>query len=63
MKTLWQLLIKKEKYWESKESIIIMNSHRSYTEKSNLIEDSKKIDIDEVIKHNEIMDKSLKSQI
>ena len=42
MKTLWQLLIKKEKYWESKESIIIMNSHRSYTEKSNLIEDSKK---------------------
>ena len=63
MKTLWQLLIKKKKYWESKESIIIMNSQKIYTEKINLIEEGKKIDIDEVIKHNEIMDKSFKSQI
>ena len=63
MKTLWQLLIKKKKYWESKESIIIMNSQKIYTEKINLIEEGKKIDIDEVIKNGEIINKSLKSQI
>ena len=40
-----------------------MNSQKIYTEKINLIEEGKKIDIDEVIKHNEIMDKSLKSPI
>ena len=48
MKILWQLLMK--------------NSQRSDTEKINLIEESKKIGIDEVIKHNEIIKKSLKSQ-
>ena len=40
-----------------------MNSQRSYTEKINLIEEDTKIVIDEVIKHNEITIKSLKSQI
>ena len=39
-----------------------MNSQRSDTEKINLIEQSKRIDIDEVIKHNEIIKKSLKSR-
>ena len=41
----------------------MMNSQRSDTEKINLIEEGKKIGIDEVIKHNEIVNKSLKSQI
>ena len=40
-----------------------MNSLRRDTEKINLIEEGKKIGIDQVIKHNEIINKSLKSQI
>ena len=51
-----------KKYQELKESIKMMNSQRSDTEKINLIEESKKIGIDEVIKHNETIKKSLKSQ-
>ena len=39
------------------------NSQRRDTEKINLVEEGKKIDIDEVIKHSEIINKSLKSQI
>ena len=44
----------------------MMNSQRSDTEKINLIEDGKKKkkrSIDEVIKLNEIINKSLKSQM
>ena len=41
----------------------MMNSERGDTEKINLIEEGKKLGIDEVIKHNEIINKSLKSQI
>ena len=48
---------------ELKESIRMMNSQRSDTEKNNLTEEGEKMGIDEVIKHNEIIDKSLKSQI
>ena len=40
-----------------------MNSQRSDREKINLIEESKKIDINEVIKHTEIINNSLKPQI
>ena len=40
-----------------------MNSQRSDTEKNNLVEEGKKIDIDEVIKDNEIINKNLNSQI
>ena len=40
-----------------------MNSQRTDTKKINLIEEGKKIDIDEVIKNGEIINKSLKSQI
>ena len=36
-----------------------MNSHRSNTEKVNLIEQGKKIGIDEIIKHNETVNNSL----
>ena len=38
----------------------MMNSQKSYTGKINLIKEGKKIDIGEVIKHNEIINKSLK---
>ena len=41
----------------------MMNSQRSDTEKINLIEKVKKIDIDEIIKHNEFINDSLKSKI
>ena len=48
------------KYRELKESITMMNSQRSDAEKVNLIEEGKKIGINEVIKRNEIINKSLK---
>ena len=41
----------------------MMNSQRSDTEKNILIEEGKKIGIDEVIKQNEIINKSLNSKI
>ena len=41
----------------------MMKSQRSDTEKSNLIEEGKKLGIDEVIKRNEIINNSLKLQI
>ena len=43
-----------------KESITMMNSHRSDTEKVSLIEEGKKIDINEIFKRNEIINNSLK---
>ena len=46
---------------ELKEKVRIMNSQTNDTEKSNLIEDGKKIAIDEVIKRNGIIHKSLES--
>ena len=49
MKILRQSLIKK-KYRELKESIRMMNSHRSDAGKVGLIEEGKKIGINEVIK-------------
>ena len=51
-------IINEEKeYWELKESIRMMNSQRSDTEKINLIKEGKKICIDKVIKY-EIISKS-----
>ena len=50
-------------YRQLKESIRIMNSQRGNTEKINLIQEGKKIGIDEVIKRNEIINNSLKFQI
>ena len=49
-----------KKYRELKESITMMNSQRSDAEKVNLIKEGKKIGINEVIKRNEIINKSLK---
>ena len=59
MKTLRQLLMKK-KNLELKKSIRMMNSQRSDAEKVSLIEEGKKIGINEVIKRNEIINNSLK---
>ena len=42
METLWKLLMKKKKYRELKESIRMMNTQRSDSEKINLIEEGKK---------------------
>ena len=56
------IINKEKKYRELKESIKIMNSPRSGTEKFNLIEEGKKIDITEIIKDNEIINNSLKSE-
>ena len=48
------------KYRELKESVRMMNSHRSDAEKVILIEEGKKIGINEVIKCNEIINNNLK---
>ena len=54
------ILNEEKKYRELKESIRMMNSHRSDAEKVNLIEEGKKIGINEAIKHNEIINNNLK---
>ena len=57
----FETIINEEKnYRELKESIRMMNSHRSGSEKVSLIEEGKKIGIHEVIKCNEIINNSLK---
>ena len=54
-------IINEEKeYREMKESIRIMNSQRSDIEKINLIEEGKKIFINEFIKCNKIINSSLR---
>ena len=57
------IINEEEIYRELKENIRMIISRRADTEKINLIEESKKIGIDEVIKHNEIINKSLKPKI
>ena len=54
------IINEEKKYRELKESIRMMNSHRSDAEKVSLIEEGKKIGINEVIKHNEIINNSFK---
>ena len=54
------IINEERKYWELKESTRMMNSHRSDAEKVSLIEEGKKIGINEVIKRNEIINNSLK---
>ena len=54
------IINEEKKYRELKESIRMMNSQRSDIEKINLIEEGKKIGINEVIKRNEIINNSLK---
>ena len=50
-------------YRELKESIRMMKSQRSDTEKNNLIQEGKRISTDRVIKYNEIITINLKSQV
>ena len=60
----FMIIINEERnYRELKESIRMMNSQKGDTEKINLIEEGKKMGIDEVIKCNEIINNSLKPQI
>ena len=54
------IINEEKKYQELKESIRMMNSQRSDVEKVSLIEEGKKIGINEVIKRNEIINNSLK---
>ena len=54
------ILDEEKKYQGLKESIKMMNSQRSDVEKISLIEEGKKIGINEVIKRNEIINNSLK---
>ena len=54
------IMNEEKKYRELKDSIRMMNSERSDVEKTKLIEDGKKIDINEVIKRNEIFNNSRK---
>ena len=54
------IIDEEKKYGKLQESIRMMNSQRSDTEKNNLIEKGKKIGINEVIKRNEIINNSLK---
>ena len=49
-----------KEYRELKESIRMINSQRSDVEKNSLIEEGKKISINEVIKHNKIINNDLK---
>ena len=56
-------IINEEKnYQELRKSIRMIYSQRSDTEKKYLIEEGKKIGIDEIIKHNKIINNSLKSK-
>ena len=48
-------------YCELKESIRMMKSQRSDTEKNKLTAEGEKIDIDTIIKHNEIINNNFKS--
>ena len=54
------ILNEEKKYQELKEIIRMMNSQRSDVEKNSLIEEGKKIGINEVIKRNVIINNSLK---
>ena len=54
------ILNEERTYRKLKENIRVMNSQRSDVEKISLIEEGKKIGINEVIKRNEIINSSLK---
>ena len=61
-KDFMTILSEKKKYREFKESIRMMNSRRSDVEKVSLIEEGKKIGINEVIKYNEIINNSINNK-
>ena len=55
------IISEERNYRELKESIRMMNVQRGDPEKNYLNEEGKKIDVDEIIKCNEIINNSLKS--
>ena len=60
----FEIIINEEiKYQESKQSIRMRNSQRRNAEKVSLIEQGKKIGINEVIRHIEIINNNLKQSI
>ena len=58
---LMTVINEERNYRKLKESIRMINSLRSDSEKIDLIEEGKNIGIDEVIKHSEFINNSLKS--
>ena len=54
------ILSEEKKYRELKENIRMINSQRSDVEKISLIEEGKKIGINEAIKRNDIISNSFK---
>ena len=54
------IIYEDKQYRELKESIRMMSSNRRDAEKNNLIEEGKKRGINEVIKHNWIVNENLK---
>ena len=59
-KDFMTIINEENKKRELKESIRMMNSQRSDVEKNNLIEEGKKIGINEVIMRNKFINNSLK---
>ena len=57
---LMMIINEEKKYRELKESIQMINSQRSDIETFNLIEEGKKISVNEVIKNNKIINNSTK---
>ena len=57
---LMMIINEEKKYRELKESIQMMNSQRSDVETFNLIEEGKKISVNEVIKNIKIINNSMK---
>ena len=57
---LMTIINEEKKYRELKESIRMMNTQRSDSEKIKLIEEGKEMGINEAIKRNEIINSSLK---
>ena len=60
MKTLWLFLMKKKNIDNQKKVLEWWTVEKSGVEKISLIEEGKKIGINEVIKRNEIINNSLK---
>ena len=54
------IINEEKKYRELKESIRMLNSQKSDSEKVNLIEEGNKIGMNKAIKHNEIINNNLK---
>ena len=61
MKILQQLSMKIKK--QTEESIKMIKSQRSDTEKNNLNEEGKRINTDKIVKRNQIINNNLKSQV